>query len=73
MPRLTIDGREIEAPAGQTVMEAATAAGIWDLTRGDSIGPVSKLVELVFEGVDRGEEPSPALLVVGHLRQRERR
>ena len=29
MPRLTIDGREIEAPAGQTVMEAATAAGIF--------------------------------------------
>jgi NADH-quinone oxidoreductase subunit G len=29
MPRLTIDGREIEAPAGQTVMEAAKAAGIF--------------------------------------------
>ena len=29
MPRLTIDGREIEAPAGQTVMEAARAAGIF--------------------------------------------
>jgi NADH-quinone oxidoreductase subunit G len=29
MPRLTIDGREIEAAAGQTVMEAATAAGIF--------------------------------------------
>jgi NADH-quinone oxidoreductase subunit G len=29
MPRLTIDGREIEAAAGQTVMQAATAAGIF--------------------------------------------
>ena len=29
MPRLTIDGREIEAKAGQTVMEAALAAGIF--------------------------------------------
>ncbi len=29
MPRLTIDGREIEAEKGQTVMEAATAAGIF--------------------------------------------
>jgi len=29
MPRLTIDGREIEAPAGQTVMEAAKEAGIF--------------------------------------------
>ncbi|MGE0358756.1 MAG: 2Fe-2S iron-sulfur cluster-binding protein [Burkholderiales bacterium] len=29
MPRLTIDGREIEAPAGQTVMDAARAAGIF--------------------------------------------
>ncbi|PWB58978.1 MAG: hypothetical protein C3F16_12950, partial [Betaproteobacteria bacterium] len=29
MPRLTIDGREIEAKAGQTVMEAATENGIF--------------------------------------------
>ncbi len=29
MPRLTIDGREIEAAAGQTVMEAAKDAGIF--------------------------------------------
>ena len=29
MPRLTIDGREIEAKAGQTVMEAATEHGIF--------------------------------------------
>lgn len=29
MPRLTIDGREIEAAAGQSVMEAAKAAGIF--------------------------------------------
>ncbi|MBL0142440.1 MAG: (2Fe-2S)-binding protein [Betaproteobacteria bacterium] len=29
MPRLTIDGREIEAQAGQTVMQAATEAGIF--------------------------------------------
>ncbi len=29
MPRLTIDGREIEAEAGKTVMEAATGAGIF--------------------------------------------
>ena len=29
MPRLTIDGREIEAAAGQTVMEVAKAAGIF--------------------------------------------
>ena len=29
MPRLTIDGREIEAQHGQTVMEAATANGIF--------------------------------------------
>lgn len=29
MPRLTIDGREIEAKAGQTVMEAATEHGIY--------------------------------------------
>ena len=29
MPRLTIDGREIEAKAGQTVMEAAREHGIF--------------------------------------------
>ncbi len=40
---------------------------------GDSIGPVSKVAELDFEGVDRGEEPSPLLLFVGHLRRREQR
>jgi formate dehydrogenase alpha subunit len=28
MPKLTIDGRAVEAPAGQTVLEAARAAGI---------------------------------------------
>ncbi|MFW5882107.1 MAG: 2Fe-2S iron-sulfur cluster-binding protein [Planctomycetota bacterium] len=63
MPKLTIDGRDVEVPAGSTILEAATALGIeiptMCHTQGRRDRHVSCMVCTVYqEGAD-GARPGP--------------
>ena len=71
MPKITIDGRPVEVPAGQTVLEAARALGITipTLCSHPDLSPVGvcRLCLVEVEGFPRRQFAACTLPVLGGM------